>query len=76
MQSKKFKKEEIDKLTFHIDSLSQVQRELIRHELKQMLVQTGGILYQDRVHKELLRMQHAGEISEIDRDNLEEVLFG
>jgi hypothetical protein len=76
MSSIKLTKEELDKLTFGIESLDRTQRELVRHELKQMMGRTGGVLYQESVHKKLLRMQHAGEISEIDRSNIEAAIFG
>ena len=68
--------EEIDKMTYHIASLSQVQRELIRHVLRQLHDQTGGIIWQDKLHKELLRMKNEGEISDIDRGSVEEAVFG
>jgi hypothetical protein len=76
MASIKITKEELDKLTFGIESLDQTQRELVRHELKQMRDRTGGILYEESVRKELSRMKNEGEISDVDVRNIVEALFG
>lgn len=76
MQSIKLTHEQIKKLTFDISSLSQVQRELIRHVLMQLHDQTGGTIWHDKLHKELIRMKNEGEISDIDLRGVEDAVWG
>lgn len=74
-EPKKYTKEQVDKMMFKISSLDQHQREAMREHLHQLLAHGGGILYKESTHLALLKMQHAGQISEIDRQNVEDALF-
>lgn len=74
-EPKKFTKEQVDKMMFKISSLDHKQREAMKGELHRLLAHGGGSLYPESCHLALLKMQHAGDISEIDRQNVENALF-
>jgi hypothetical protein len=73
---RKFTKEQVDKMIFKISSLDQHQREVMRDHLHKLLDHGGGTLYDESTHLALMKMQNAGKISEIDRQNVEDALFG
>ena len=74
--AKKFTKEQADKMLFHVSSLDQTQRDTMKEHLHRLLDHGGGTLYKQSFHLELLKMQHAGELSEIDVHSVEKALFG
>ena len=74
-EPKRFTREQIKQITFKISSLDAKQRELVRAMLFTMHDQHAGLFYQRDLHLELMRMQQAYEISEIDRHNVEAALF-
>lgn len=75
-EPKKFTKEQVDKMMFRISSLDHAQREAMKEHLHQLLTRGGGILYEESTHLALMKMQNAGQISEIDRKGVEDALFG
>lgn len=74
--SRRFTKEQIDKITFRLSSLDQHQRELVRDHLHRLHDRTEGLFYKESFHRELMDMQHSGELSEIDVHALTEAFFG
>ena len=74
--SRKFTNKQIEELTFGIESLDQAQRQRVRDHLHRLLAKTGGTLYRQSTHLELMKMRHENVISEIDLHNIDEALFG
>jgi hypothetical protein len=74
--SRRFSKEQIDKITFHLSSLDQHQRELAREHLHRLHDKTGGLFYKESFRRDLMEMLHSGELSEIDVHALQEAFFG
>ncbi len=73
---RKISKEEIKEITFGIASLDQRQRELVRDRLNRLHDREGGQIGRQSLHMELVKMRGAYEISEIDRQNIEDAFFG
>ncbi len=69
-------KEQIKQITFGISSLDQHQREKVREHLFRLHDQEGGRIGRHALHLELLKMRGAYEISELDRQNIENAFFG
>ncbi len=74
--SRRFSKEQIDKITFGLSALDQHQRQLARDHLHRLHDKNEGLFYPESFHRELMAMQHSGELSEIDVHAIQEAFFG
>jgi hypothetical protein len=70
-ESRKLTHEEVDKITYHISSLSQEERQLVRQHIYDILARTGGIIYRESFHQELEKLRHGDAISDIDLHGIE-----
>ncbi|MBI4133267.1 hypothetical protein HY478_01500 [Candidatus Uhrbacteria bacterium] len=64
---------QIEKVTYHITSLSQAEREEVRALLNRL--QSDGIGRQE-LHRELARLRKSYALSDIDIRAIEDALFG
>jgi hypothetical protein len=73
---KKLTSLEIKKITQHISSLDQKQKKAVQAELKKLKAKGGGVLYEKSLDKKLMELRRSGTLSEIDRQNLKNSLYG
>jgi len=74
--SQKMSNEEIKKITQHIASLDAKQKKEVQAELKKLKSKSGGVFYKASLDKKINEMRHKGKLSEIDRQNLKNGLYG
>jgi len=74
--SQKMSNEEIKKITQHIASLDAKQKKEVQAELKKLKSKSGGVFYKASLDKKINEMRHKGKLSEIDRQNLKNQLYG
>ncbi|HSD12428.1 MAG TPA: hypothetical protein VLC10_02620 [Patescibacteria group bacterium] len=74
--SRRFSKADIDKITFRLSTLDPHQRQLAREHLYRLHDRNEGLFYKESFHRELMEMQHSGELSEIDVHAIQEAFFG
>jgi hypothetical protein len=76
MSSQKLTNEQIKKITQHISSLDQKQKKSVQDELNKLKSKSGGVLYKSSVDKKLGELRKSSGISEIDRRNIKNSLYG
>jgi hypothetical protein len=76
MDSKRYTRQDIDKMTFHVSSLDQGQRQRVRDLLYRLHDQNDGVLYKEETHRELWAMREANDISETDFHAVLKAFFG
>ncbi|HTM68234.1 MAG TPA: hypothetical protein VL426_02940 [Candidatus Binatia bacterium] len=74
--SQKLTDEQIKKITQHIASLDAKQKKEVEAELKKLKAHGGGVLYKKSLDTKINEMRHKGKLSEIDRQNLRNSLYG
>ena len=74
--SQKLTNEQIKKITQHISSLDAKQKKEVESELKKLKSKSGGVFYKGSLDKTINDMRHKGHLSEIDRQNLRNSLYG
>ncbi len=74
--SRRFSRQDIDKITFRVSTLDQGQRQQVRDHLYRLHDQNDGLLYKEELHRDLWGMREANEISEIDFHALLKAFFG
>lgn len=74
--SRRFSKEEIDKLTFRVSTLDQKQRELVRAHLHRLHDRKGGMFYKESFHHDMVELLESNQISQTDFHGLETAFFG
>lgn len=65
--------EQIEKITHVIDSLDTKERHIVEQMLER--IKSGGI-YETELERELAKLRSGYLISDIDRRNIEEAIFG
>lgn len=65
--------EQIRRLTNLVDTLSQKERDLVRDLLRRI---KGDGIYEEELHRELLKLRQDFLISEVDMKKIEDVIFG
>ncbi|HTK05062.1 MAG TPA: hypothetical protein VL500_05735 [Candidatus Eisenbacteria bacterium] len=74
--SQKLTNEQIKKITQHIASLDAKQKKEVESELKKLKAHGGGVFYKKSLDSKINEMRHKGKLSEIDRQNLKNSLYG
>ena len=74
--SQKLSNEQIKKITQHISSLDAKQKKEVEAELKKLKSKSGGVFYKQSLDHKINEMRHKGKLSEIDRQNLRNSLYG
>ena len=76
MSEKRFTRQQIDKITFHISSLDAAQRETVRAHLYHLHDLHDGIFYKESFKKDLYELRSSGAISETDYHAVVKAFFG
>ncbi len=74
--SRRFSKEQIDKLTFRVSTLDQKQREVVRAHLRKLHDRNGGMFYKQSFHHDMVELLESNQISQTDFHALENAFFG
>lgn len=74
--SKRFTKEQIDKITFQISSLDSAQRETVRAHLHHMHDINDGLFYKESFKRDLYELRTSNDISETDYHAVLKAFFG
>jgi len=74
--SKRFTKEQIDKITFRISSLDSGQRETVRAHLYDLHDKADGMFYKESFKRDLYELRESNTLSEIDYNAVLKAFFG
>lgn len=75
MGPKRFTRDQIDRITYHISSLEQGERKLVREAIYKRLYVGDGMIGQEELHLVLLKLRKDHKISELDMKNVEHAFF-